>query len=419
MDRLRANPSNLLPLLCVLYLILYLDRVNIATSAPLIQTELHLSNAALGVVLSAFAYTYAFCQLIGGLAGEKFGPRTTLLASVVVVCIATAATGLAAGLTGLIAARIALGLGEGAALPTATQAMARQLPQARWGFAQGITHSFARLGNFATPPIVVALIAFSSWRAAFFLLSTIGLFWILAWRFFFRESSFPTNSVEPHPSFAVWAGVAKRTAPATAVNFCYGWTLWLFLTWIPSFFVQSYHASLSGSAFYSAGVFFGGLAGDALGGIGSDAVLRATGNLGLARRSVIVAGFAGSCVCLFAVMLVSDIRLAALLLSLAFFFAELIVAPIWAVTMDIVPRHPGLASGIMNFGSAFAGIVSPLFFGIVVDLTGSWTIPFSVSVALLVLGAALTFALHPGEKAPTVQLQELEATSFGAGGGAA
>ncbi len=90
-------------------------------------------------------------------------------------------------------------------------------------------------------------------------------------------------------------------------------------------------------------------------------------------------------------MLVSDIRLAALLLSLAFFFAELIVAPIWAVTMDIVPRHPGLASGIMNFGSAFAGIVSPLCFGIVVDLTGSWTIPFSVSVALLVLGAALTF----------------------------
>ena len=199
----------------------------------------------------------------------------------------------------------------------------------------------------------------------------------------------------PRPSFATWSAVAKKAAPATAVNFCYGWTLWLFLTWIPSFFVQSYHASLAGSALYSAGVFFGGLAGDALGGIASDVVLRATGNLVLARRSVIVAGFAGGCIFLFGVMLVSDIRLAALLLSLAFFFAELIVAPIWAVTMDIAPEHPGLASGIMNFGSAFAGIVSPLFYGIVVDLTGSWTIPFSISVALLVLGAALTFALYP------------------------
>jgi nitrate/nitrite transporter NarK len=118
-------------------------------------------------------------------------------------------------------------------------------------------------------------------------------------------------------------------------------------------------------------------------------------------------------------MLVSDIRLAALLLSLAFFFAELIVAPIWAVTMDIVPRHAGLASGIMNFGSAFAGIVSPLFYGIVVDLTGSWTIPFSVSVGLLVLGAVLTFALNGGEQAGAVLFQEMEATSFGTGGGAA
>src|SRR5579864_8885756 len=163
MDRLRANPSNLLPLLCVLYLILYLDRVNIATAAPLIQSELHLGNAALGVVLSAFAYSYAFCQLIGGLAGERFGPRLTLAASLIVVCIATAATGVASGIAALIAARITLGFGEGAALPTATQAMARHLPQAKWGFAQGVTHAFARLGNFATPPIVAALIALSSW----------------------------------------------------------------------------------------------------------------------------------------------------------------------------------------------------------------------------------------------------------------
>ena len=186
--RWRTNPTNLLPLLCALYLILYLDRVNIATAAPLIQGEMHLSNAALGVVLSAFAYTYALCQLIGGLAGERFGPRTTLSASVVLVCIATAATGFAGGMAGLIAARIALGLGEGAALPTATQAMAKRLPQARWGFAQGITHSFARLGNFATPPIVVALIAVSSWRTAFFVLSTIGLLWIIAWQLFFHDA---------------------------------------------------------------------------------------------------------------------------------------------------------------------------------------------------------------------------------------
>ncbi|HEX5282209.1 MAG TPA: MFS transporter [Micropepsaceae bacterium] len=415
-----SGSAGFLPLLCALYLLLYLDRVNIATAAPLIQNELHLGHAGLGVVLSAFAYSYAFCQLIGGLAGERFGPRRMLCASVILVCLATAATGLSPGIAALIAARIALGFGEGAALPTATQAMAKQLPRSNWGFAQGVTHAFARLGNFATPPIVAALILVSSWRVAFLLLATIGLVWIAAWLFWFHEPSAPPGNARKAEvaSFSQWVTIAKRTAPATAVNFCYGWTLWLFLTWIPSFFVQNYHLSLTGSALYSAGVFLGGLIGDALGGWASDRMLRRSGNPGFARRSVIVTGFLGSCACLLAVMFSTDPRMAAIMLSLAFLFAELIVAPIWAVTMDIVPAHPGLASGIMNFGSAFAGIVSPLAFGLMVDATGSWTIPFGISVGLLLLGAGLTLALHPQERAPAVWESQLEATNR-AGGGAA
>jgi len=409
-----------LPLLCALYFLLYLDRVNIAIAAPLIQGELHLGNAALGLVLSAFAYSYAFCQLAGGLAGERLGPRGTLCASMILVCIATTATGLSFGLAALIAARIMLGFGEGAALPTATQAMAKQLPQGKWGSAQGVTHAFARLGNFATPPIVAALIAVSSWRVAFVVLAAAGLVWIAAWLLWFRDPNSPPPNLRKVQavSFAQWWAIARRTAPATAVNFCYGWTLWLFLTWIPSFFVQSYHLSLTGSALYSAGVFLGGLIGDALGGMASDRILRRSGNPVFARRRVIVAGFLGGCACLFAVMFSADATTAAIMLSLAFFFAELVVAPMWAVIMDIEPLHPGLASGIMNFGSAIAGIVSPLAFGLMVDATGSWTIPFGISVVLLLLGAALTFALHPQASANSEWQSQLEATSR-AGGGAA
>lgn len=419
-DELGRVSGGFLPLLCALYLLLYLDRVNIATAAPLIQTELNLGNAALGVVLSAFAYSYAFCQLVGGLAGERFGPRRTLCASMILVCIATAATGLSFGIAALIAARIALGFGEGAALPTATQAMARQLPQGKWGSAQGVTHAFARLGNFATPPIVAALIVVSSWRVAFLVLTATSLVWIAAWLFWFRDPRLPPKTPRKAEavSFAQWRAIAKRTAPATAVNFCYGWTLWLFLTWIPSFFVQNYHLSLTGSALYSAGVFFGGLVGDAFGGIASDHILRRSGNPVFARRCMIVAGFLGGCACLFAVMFSADVRMAAIMLSLAFFFAELIVAPMWAVIMDIEPLHPGVASGIMNFGSAIAGILSPLAFGLMVDATGSWTIPFGISVVLLLLGAGLTFALHSQQRENPDWTGQLDATSR-AGGGAA
>jgi len=400
-------PNTVLLLLCAMYLILYIDRVNISTAAPLIQHDLSLSNTELGLAFSAFAYPYALFQLIGGWLGNRFGARRTLCISLLIVCLATALTGTVGGLLSLFAARLALGFGEGAALPTATHAMSSWTPAARWGFAQGITHSFARLGNFVTPAIVATLIAFASWRASFFILAGLSLVWMAVWFWYFRDSpadhaavtSADLSELRPRTREETrtipWLALVRRMWPCTAVNFCYGWTLWLFLTWIPSFFVQNYHLALGSSALYASGVFFGGVVGDTLGGILSDRILRRSGNIVLARRSVIIAGFLGACLFLIPVMLVHDVLVSAASLSLAFFCAELIVAPIWAVPMDIAPRYAGSASGMMNFGSAFAGIVSPLFFGYVIDLTGTWTIPFSASMLLLLLGAALTLFLRP------------------------
>jgi MFS family permease len=397
-----------LALLCLMYLILYIDRVNISTAAPLIKSDLNLSNTELGFAFSAFAYPYALFQLVGGWIGDKFGARRTLSVSLVLVCVATALTGAVGGLFSLFCARLALGFGEGSALPTATRAMSRWTAEPRWGFAQGITHSFARLGNFITPPIVATLIAWWSWRQSFFILAGISLVWMAIWAWYFRDSPKEHSSVTaqelaklPLPveakANADWFRLARRIAPATAVDFCYGWTLWLFLSWIPSFFVQNYNVDLASSALYSSGVFFGGVVGDTLGGAASDFILRRTGSIVVARRSVIAAGFVGGCVFLTPVILVHDVLVSAACLSLAFFFAELIVAPIWAVTMDIAPSHAGKASGMMNFGSAVAGIVSPVFFGYMVDVTGTWTIPFVASIALLLLGVLFTFALRPDQ----------------------
>ena len=84
--------------------------------------------------------------------------------------------------------------------------------------------------------------------------------------------------------------------------------------------------------------------------------------------------------------------------SLAFFFAELIVAPIWSVPMDIAPRYAGSASGMMNFGFGVAGLVSPSSFGYLVDRTGSWILPFIGSIVLLLLGAVLASRLRPDKR---------------------
>jgi len=404
----RFSVSNtVLLIICLMYLIFYVDRVNISTAAPLIKADLGLSNTELGLVFSAFAYPYALFQLIGGYIGDRFGARRTLFVSGLIVCAATAATGAVGGLVSLFGARLALGIGEGATFPTATRAMAAWVPERNWGFAQGITHSSARIGNALTPPLIASLVGLVSWRGAFLVLALFSLVWVLVWLRYFRDvptsppltadelAALPVHRPRQPTEVVPWFRLFRRMLPVTAVDFCYGWTLWLFLSWIPSFFYQNYHQNLTQSALYSAGVFLAGVIGDTLGGVLSDRILKRTGNRTAARRNVIVAGMLGGFLFLIPVMLVDDVNVAAVSLAAAFFAVELVVAPIWAVPMDIAPGYSGSASGMMNFGFGVAGIISPLVFGYLIDRTGSWTLPFAGSIGLLLLGAALAFRMHP------------------------
>jgi len=404
-----SPPRIVLALLCLIYLIFFVNRVNISTAAPPMKADLKLSNTQLGLVFSAFAIPYALFQLIGGWIGDKFGARLTLSACCALVGASTIMTGAARGFVSLFVLRLALGFGEGAAFPTATRAMASWIPVRRWGFAQGITHSFGRLGTAITPPIMAALLLVITWRGSFVILGLLSLLWLFVWAWYFR------NEPRDHPGITEaeleelparrsgdrkaipWRPLARRILPVTIVDFCYGWTLWLFLSWIPTFFFENYHLNLQSSAMFSAGVLFAGVIGDTVGGLATDRLLRMTGSLVVARRSVIVTGFLGAFVFLVPVVLIHDLRIAAIGLSLAFFFAELIVGPIWAIPMDIAPRYAGSASGMMNFGFAVAGLVSPSSFGYLVDRTGSWVVPFTGSIALLLLGAALAMRLRPDE----------------------
>lgn len=406
--RLRA-PRVVLALLCLLYLILFIDRVNIATAAPLMKADLGLSNTQLGLAFSAFAIPYALFQLIGGWIGDKFGPRLTLSACCAMVGLTTMLTGAASGFVSLFALRLALGFAQGAAFPTATRAMSTWIPVRDWGFAQGIAHSFGRMGNAATPPLMAVLLLFVSWRRSFVILGLVSLVWLLAWAGYFRDlprehpgiteadlAALPEPSSGGRPVIP-WLRLARRIFPATMVDFCYGWTLWLFLSWIPAFFFENYHLNLQSSAMFSAGVLFAGVIGDTMGGVLTDRLLRKTRSLVIARRSVIVAGFLGALTFLCPVVLFHNLAVSAVCLSLAFFFAELIVAPIWAVPMDIAPRYAGSASGMMNFGFGLAGLVSPSSFGYLVDRTGSWAFPFICSMLLLLVGAMLAARLRPDQ----------------------
>ncbi|MEA3021473.1 MAG: hypothetical protein QOK01_325, partial [Alphaproteobacteria bacterium] len=363
-------------LLCMMYLITYVDRVNISTAASVIKTEFGLSNTQLGLIFSAFAYPYAIFQIIGGWVGDRFGPRRTLFACGLIWAVATILTGFASGIVSLILCRVLLGFGEGATFPTATRAMQYWTPAGRRGFAQGLTHSFARFGNAVTPPLVAWLMVLLSWRAAFIIIGVVSLTWVFVWVGDFRDeprehpaiteaelAMLPRRDASTTRPIVPWRSLVPRILPVTIVYFCYGWTLWLFLSWIPLFFINSYKLDVKQSAIFSLGVFLAGVIGDTLGGVVSDWLFHMTGNVRFARLSVILTGFVGAFVSLVPMLYIHDLNTIALCLSSGFFFAELIIGPIWSIPMDIAPKYSGTGSGIMNTGSAVAAIVSPVVAG--------------------------------------------------------
>jgi sugar phosphate permease len=395
-------------LLCMMYLITYIDRVNISTAASVIKTEFGLSNTQLGLIFSAFAYPYAIFQIIGGWVGDRFGPRRTLFACGLIWAVATILTGFASGIVSLFLCRVLLGFGEGATFPTATRAMQYWTPAGRRGFAQGLTHSFARFGNAVTPPLVAWLMVLLNWRAAFIIIGVVSLTWVFVWFWYFRDdpkehpaiteaelAMLPRRDASTTRPIVPWRSLVPRILPVTIVYFCYGWTLWLFLSWIPLFFINSYKLDVKQSAIFSLGVFLAGVIGDTLGGVVSDWLFHKTGNVRFARLSVILTGFVGAFVSLVPMLYIHDLNTIALCLSSGFFFAELIIGPIWSIPMDIAPKYSGTGSGIMNTGSAVAAIVSPVVAGILIDKTGNWELPFIVTMGLLALGAALSFTMRP------------------------
>lgn len=409
-DRRVSVTANVLFLICLMYAITYIDRVNVSTAASVFQSDLKLTNTQVGLVFSAFAYPYLIFQIIGGWVSDRFGARMTLTVSGVIWAVGTILTGFAGGLATMLAARVLLGFGEGATFPTATRAMSDWTPAGKRGFAQGITHSCARLGNALTPPLVAWLIVLSSWRGSFVIAGLMSLGWVVAWAIYFRDDPGdhpdmtpqelkrlppPRTGAENEP--VPWRALTRRMLPVTLVYFCYGWMLWLFLAWIPSYFLHSYRLNLQSSALFSSGVFFGGVVGDAMGGIVSDRIFAKTGSRNKARRNLVVVGFLAALACTVPILFLHNATWAALFLSLAFFFSEFTIGPMWAIPMDIAPRFSGSASGLMNTGSALAAIVSPLVAGYVIDKTGNWELPFIGSIALLLVGSILAFWMKPDE----------------------
>src|SRR5271166_2828513 len=154
-----ARPSRgrwyILVLISLMYLITYLDRVNISTAAPVISKEFGFDKVTMGVIFSAFIWAYALFQVPGGWLGDRFGPRRVLSTIMAYRTLIAVLTTLVTGFYSLWGIRFLLGVGEAGAFPTATRAMQMWYPRDERGFVQGISHAASRFGAAIGPPVAV------------------------------------------------------------------------------------------------------------------------------------------------------------------------------------------------------------------------------------------------------------------------
>ncbi len=411
----RSNISGgVFVLLCVMGFIMYIDRTNLAVVAPLLRSQMKLTNTDLGAVFSIFAIAYAVFGVPGAWLIDRFGSRSGMTAFGVLWSVATILTGQVGSFLSLGIARFFVGVGEAPIYASAARVIAVWIPVRRRGAAQGAMHASGRFANAASPLVISALMTAFAWQDTFVALGVVTLIFFGAFYWYIRDNPLTDPRVSPEertelvPDGAIRAMTAgqtiarlhlptllRRVWPATAACFCHGWVLWFFNNWIPSYFVIRYHMKIGQSALFSSLVLLGGTLGTLAGGMLADWRFRRTGSRLRSRRDVIIFGFLTSVIGLVPLLLTDNLTVNAAALGIAFFLSELADSPLWLVGAEIAPSHAATSSALVFAGMAIAGAVSPLAVGKILDLSGGdWSMAFGASIAVLLLGPVFAMMIR-------------------------
>jgi MFS transporter, ACS family, glucarate transporter len=457
-----------LAFLAVMTFVLYLDRVCLGQAAPLIQSELELSDTALGFVHAAFTLAYAAFEIPTGRWGDRYGSRGVLTRIVVWWSFFTALTGAATGLWMLLAVRFLFGSGEAGALPNSARILRQWFPESARGEAQGIVTTGMMIGGAAAPIASQFLIdglgkvwrldAFGSqwefagfgWRWTFMVFGLIGLTWAISFYLWFRDDpgEHPAVNGAERELIASRRGPrkAKSTAPeapapdlidvdehSAGAHEPIPWNqvlpcanIWLLggammtmsgvyymlFSWYPKY-LQSARGVASGeSSWLTSLVLGGGALGCYFGGRLTDWLVAMTGNRRWGRTAQSVVGAGIAAVGLLASIFTESNVLASIFVAIACFGIQIQVPAWWASATQVSGRHLGALFGMMNMLGAVGGISSQIFLGRFADWMkgmgysgrAQWDPGFYVYVAIALIGMVLWSLIDP-EK--TVERQKV------------
>jgi ACS family glucarate transporter-like MFS transporter len=411
----------------------YVDRLNLGMAGNYIQSEFHLSTQTMGWVLSAFVLGYALCQIPGGWAGDRFGPRSLLTFAIVWWSIFTALTALAPELPlraffgvawSFIVVRFLVGIGEATAFPNSNKIVAYWLGESARGTGNSIFLAGIGLGGTFTPIVIAWIMQTWGWRTSFYACGAVGIVVAVIWH------NFATSRPEDHPRVnaaelalirqpagkegaslpgrgPVAAGVpwkrllSKRSTWFLMLSYmCEGYPNYIFYTWFFIYLVQVRGFTLKQGGFWGAVPYLAVVILSPLGGWLSDRAVRKFGKR-RGRQSAVWLGMTLSAVLLTAGAHAANNAACVLLMAGALGFNMFSTASWWAACIDLAPNYSGSLSAMMNTCGNLAGWISPVLTAVIATHFG-WIRALDFAALITFAASILWFGVNASQNLETL-----------------
>lgn len=396
----------------------YIDRTVLSAAEPHIQKEFHLSAVEMGIVMSAFFWSYALLQLPAGILADRFGQKKVLGFAVLWWSLATAVTGLATGFKSLVSLRVALGVGEAGAYPSNAGITSRWFPKQERATVAAIFDSGSKLGSAIALPLIAWLLVAFDWKLTFAVAGSLGIVWSVVWVLVFKDSPAAHPGVNAAELSHIQKGLPlARNADAPSVPwtkllthrnvwamyigfFMINYNSYFFITWLPTYLVKERGMGLMEMGFMASLPLFVSMFVEVFAGWASDR-LYASGRLSLTATRKLFLGIG--------LVMASSIGLAAfaqsavaavILLCIAKSGTTVAASQVWALPADVAPGNTvSMVAGLQNTVSNMGGVVGPIVTGAIVGATGSF-IPALVFSAALIGLAIVNYLFLLGKVEP-------------------
>lgn len=399
-------------LLVISICINYIDRGNLSVATVPLSHELGLRPSQLGVLFSAFFWTYAGFMIFAGWLIDRYNVIWVYAAGYLLWSGATALTGLVSGFAALFALRLLLGMSESVAYPSYSKIIAAGFPERQRGMANGLIDAGSKLGPALGMVIGGTILAHFGWRILFLSIGIISFAWIIPWCIV--APKIRTASLTNKKGGAGFLEImSKRDAWGTFLClFCANYAWYFMLTWLPGYLQMERHYSTKTMALAGSLPFWAVSAGAVFGGWVSDAWIGRGGSATLVRKTFVITGLSGCALFLLPSAIAQNQTLAMALLVIASFSFGLFSSNHWAITQTLAgPPAAGKWTGLQNCSGNLSGVVAPVVTGFIVERTGSFFFAF-VWVCVNLLISALSYLLIVGKIEPVLWKSPSAVSSF-------